>query len=309
MAIDRSTASSVGTVIGATIGSAIPIVGTLVGGTVGGFIGGLFGDDPAEENAQLQYDYDMANYAIQSEYHDTLLGFRDEQLSYSSELQGFAYEQLAYSHAVYGVALANRQAEVVFREKEVYNKKLAAKTEFNAQADVAVLMKEGAQDSMINAIGETMRVGSNNLRDLKRKSVKAQGDTLARVGAGITGGASANRQLIAVHMEKNRETAKIREQMSTNIIKTNNAKNTMISNYNLKIGESYRNLTAMLRLEAQPVPNVNPPTPVFTGLQPVAPVAPLEAAPVQGVVGSSYLGDTMQGIATGVDIYNTFKGE
>lgn len=297
------------------------LVGAVVVGAVVGVAGAVTSYNAAEEQSAAidqslsqQYAYDMEKYKIEQSY-------RREQLSYSRDLDkygdkqmAFALEQRAYGEEVYDTALGNAKAEQEFRDTEVFNKKMAATVEYNAQADVANVMMQGAVDSLESAIGETLRTGSSKVRELDRQATKAAGSVVAKTKAGITGGASRDRELINVHMERNRAKALLEDEAKTNIIQATNSKNQMVNDYSLKVNESYRNLTAMLELEPQPVAAIQGPAPVFAEKAPIGPVTPIGPEPMEGVNTSggdwaslsAGLSGASAGFSFGTSIYGAF---
>lgn len=281
---------------------------------VGGYAAYSASEDAADANSaniEANYAYDMENYRIQQQYHREMLGFRDQQIDYAHKQLNFAYEQIEYANEQYKVGLENIARENHYKQMEVHNTKLAAKAEFTAQADVGEIMKQGAQDSMNNAINESLRAGGANQRELIRQTGKALGDVQVARGSGITGGESVNRDKIAVFMEKNRAMSMLSEKTAASIIETSAAKDEMVNNYNLKIAESYRLLDATLRLEAAPVANIPGPQPIFAEQQPVGPVTPLGPEPIKGVAadsGWSSIAAGISGFGTGFSVGSGVAG-
>lgn len=266
--------------------------------------------DAQAANIEANYAYDMQNYEIQKQYHNELLGFRNQQEDYAKKQLNFAYEQIEYANEQYKVGLENIARENHFKQMEVYNTKLAAKAEFTAQADVGNIMKLGAQDALNNTINESLRAGGANQRELIRQAGKALGDVQVARGSGITGGESVNRDKIAVFMEKNRAMSTLNEKTAASIIEASVAKDQMVNNYNLKTAEAYRLLDATLRLEAAPVANIPGPQPIFAEQQPVGPVTPLSPEPIKGVAadsGWSSLAAGLSGFSSGVNLAGGVK--
>lgn len=287
------------------------LVAGVVVGAAGAYASYSASEDAADATAasiEANYQYDMENYRIQQAYHKELLAFRDEQDAYAQKQLDFAYQQLSYANEQYNIGLRNIAEENNFRQKEVYNTKLAALTEYNAQADVGQIMKQGAEDSMNNAINETLRVQGANQREIARQADKALGTIQATRGAGITGGASVERDKIAMFMEKNRAISMLSDKTAASIIETSAQKTEMVNNYNLKIAEAYRMLDATMRLEAAPVAMIPGPQPIFTEKQPIGPITPLSPEPIKGVAadsGWSSLASGISGFSSGFNVaYN-----
>jgi len=259
--------------------------------------------EAAERNTQAQYDYSMANYQIQLDYYDDLVGFQGQQQAFAGQQLAFAYEQKAYAEEQYSVGLANIATETAFREQEVYNTKLAAKTQFTAEADVAQLMQYGAADAMNNAVGEALRAGSGNVQDISREATKAAGAVRAKQ-SGITGGNSQKREMVDVYRQENRARTQIVDATKAQIIEASAARDELVNNYSLKVNESYRNLEAVMRLEAQPVPQTAGPQPIFLGVAPIGPVTPVGAEPIKGAVASSTFSSLSSGLNTGMNAYS-----
>ena len=274
-----------------------------VASAVSSYSNGRKANKAAAQNVDAQYKYDLENYRIQQDYRRELVGFKRQQERFAAKQKDFAYEQRAYAEEQYAVSLANIAKEQAFREKEVYNLKMAAKTEHIATGDVAVLMQLGAESSMQNAIAETERTGTANIRDVGRQTQEALGEVNA-ANSGIAGGRSKNRALIDVYMQKNRAEAQLSDKAKANIIAASAAKDEMLSNYSLKVAESYRKLTAVLETQAQPASQIAGPQPIFTEVAPIGPVSPVGAAPIKGVATSNSFSTLASAVNTGVNTYS-----
>ena len=279
-------------------------VGLGIAGAVSSYNAAEDAADASSASIEANYAYDMANYDIQAGYHIELLGFQKEQEAYADSQLDFAYQQLNYANEQYQVSLENIASENNFRQQEVYNTKLAAVTEFTAQKDTADIMQQGAQDAVNNTIDETIRSSGANKRELLRQTGKALGDVQAARGSGITGGASVEREKIAVFMEKNRAMSQLKEAEGASIIQATAARDEMVSNYSMKVAESYRMLSATMKLEAAPVAAIAGPQPIFTEKQPLGPITPMNAPPIKGVAADSSWSSLSAGISGGVTGYN-----
>lgn len=281
----------------------------VVGGAavVGGIASYSAAEDQADAtsaNIEANFAYDMENYNIQRSFHNELQGFRREQEAFADKQLNFAHEQLDYAREQYAIGLENIAKENNFRQMEVYNTKMAATAEYTAQKDSAEIMQYGAQDAVNTAIDETLRAGGANRRELIRQAGKAAGDVQAARGSGITGGASVEREKIAVFMEKNRAMSQLDDKEATSIIQATAARDEMVSNYNMKVAESYRMLDATLRLEAAPVAAIAGPQPIFTEKQPIGPITPLGPKPIKGVAADSGWSSLSAGLSGATQGYN-----
>lgn len=266
------------------------------------------------QNLEAQFAYDSEKYAIQSRYRRELLGYKREQENYADKQLDFAYQQIDYAREQYNVGLKNIAEENNFKQEEVYNTKLAAATEYNAQKDTADIMKYGAADALNRTIEETLRTQGANKAELNRQAGKAMGDVQATRSSGIMAGASIDRDKIAVFMEKNRAMSQLDEQTATSIIQASASRDEMVSGYAMKTEEAYRLLTATLRLDAAPTANIPGPQPIFAEKQPIGPVTPLDPKPIKGVIADSGwsslaagMGGASAGFNLGTNVYNAVK--
>ena len=292
-----------------------------------------------EMNAIATYEYNMENYMIQKGFQQQLQNYYGEQLDYAAQQQDFAYqmadfsaqqqafafEQKAYGEHAYQVALFNNQVLAAYRQKEVDNKKLAAAAQYKAQKDVTNIMRIGAESSLLDAVGESLRAQGANQREIQLVAQEAQGHAVNQAFGGITGGQSKERMAIQVHMDFNKAIGKQRNTTQANIIKASREKDKTINQYRLKEFEAKRIHEATQRLEPQPVPELPGPQPVFTGKQPVftglapvAPVQPLGAVPIKGMTtpytqgtygtasnaGIAAVGGALSGMSAGMNFYN-----
>lgn len=231
----------------------------------------IFMDTASEKNAEANYDKAVADYAIRAAYREDLLVFADHELAFAAERQ-------AYSNATYSLAVASRNNEMAFREREVANKKLAATTEYKAQGHVASILMHGAEEQAKAVVNDALRVAGSNKRETVVAANKMMGVNQAKRRSGLAQGRSKDRIIADDYIQRNKALGQINSKAKASIIQTIQAKDKIANDQALKLGEAYRGLQAVMRLEAAPVAYVPPATPVFDY---VRPVAPLDSAPVE----------------------------
>lgn len=257
-----------------------------------------------KQQINAQNEYNARQAAIDAQWYKMQLGYSKELESFSIEQQNFAFKMQAYSQKVYQVALKNAQMEHAYQVEMLNNKKKAASTQYNADVHVANVMKLGAEEQAKNAVGEVLRVGSSNTRQVNKQLVKAEGHLNATLQGGITGGDATTRATVEAFMQRNDAVANLKNDTVKNIIQIANEKNKVVNDFNLKVGQSYRQLQSVLALKAPPMPMIAPPQPVFTGRAPIAPVHPPGATPSQmPTPNSNVLSNITGGIRSGYNMY------
>lgn len=211
--------------------------------------------------------YAQAQYKIDVKHNAALNAYADEQ-------QAFAYTQQAYSKRVYAQAQADRATEVAFRQREVDNKKNAATTDYKAQGHVANIMIGGAENQAKAVTEDILRATGATKREAVVASDKMMGTAIALGRSGLAQGRSKDRIVADAYIQRNKKLGQINNQAKGSILQTIQAKDKVANDMALKLGESYRGLQAIMKLEAAPVAHIPPPAPVFTGRAPVQPVGP-----------------------------------
>lgn len=240
----------------------------------------LLGSSRSSSNTDEQNRQAAEQYAIDSAYHADLTVYQGQLEQYSALQLSFAGEQQAYANQAYQIAVANREAEIAFREEEVRNKKLSAQTEYNAQGHVTAIMQQGAESQAEAVIEDTLRVAGAERRNLTVEADRMLGVKVAKRRSGIAQGASKDRIVADAFIQRNKALGELSSKAKTSIIQTIQAKDRINNDNNIKLATSYRGLQAIMKLRPAPVANVAPPTPVFDYVAPLAPLAPLGASPV-----------------------------
>ena len=298
-----------GVASGAATGFAI---GGPYGAVVGGFIGGVSGwfsgdaEDEAQEAreqaAYAKYQYDLANYAVDTQYYQ-------DKLNYAQQKQDFSYTMEAWGNQKYALAVADRAREVAFRQEEVYNKQFAAKVDFKAQKHVADILQMGASEQASNVIIDTLRVAQANKRDINVQSEQMMGTVIATSMSGIAQGASKDRMVVDLFMQRNKAMGQEKSKAKGSIINSINQKNKIINDTNLQTASAYRGLEAIMKLKPRPVAHIAPPMPQFHGLSPVRGVGP---APINGgeYVSAGYdSGQWGEGLASVIGTVGSASGQ
>lgn len=245
-----------------------------------------------QESQEANNAYAQAQYQIDVQHNTALNAYADEQ-------QAFAYTQQAYSNSVYAQAVADRAAEVAYRQKQVADTKNAAITDYKAQGHVANIMIGGAENQAKAVTEDVLRATGATKREAVVASNKMMGTAIAIGRSGLAQGRSKDRLVADAYIQRNKQLGQMNNKAKGSILQTIQAKDKVSNDYALKLGESYRGLQATMKLEAAPVANIAPPAPVFTGRAPVQPVGPNPGSGTT-ISNSSILGNTL---ASGVGAY------
>jgi hypothetical protein len=253
--------------------------------TVGGAV---LSSSRASSNADAQNAQAAEQYAIDSQYHGMLTAYQGELENFSAHQLAFSQEQQAYANRSYQIAVENRNAEIAYRQEQVDNQKLAAKTEYNAQGHVAKIRQDGAEAQAEAVINDTLRVAGADKRELAVQADKMMGVEVAKRRSGLAQGRSKDRIIADAFVQRNKAMGDLNSKAKASIIQTIQAKDKINNDSNIKLAESYRGLEAIMKLKPAPVAQVAPPQPVFDYVAPLQPLAPLGASPAK-ISGPSFL--------------------
>lgn len=261
------------------ISSAV-IAGVAVAGAAASAYSGYKQGKANQANIDAQNRQSQQQHAIDVAYHTQLEGYQRQLEDFANKQQDFAYQRKSYGEYTYQLAIQNRDDQVSFLQEKNYNEKLAAKVEYNAQKDVTKILQLGAEAQANTVIKDTLRANSANTRATNTQSEKMMGTMIAASQSGIAQGRSKERMLIDAFMQRNEAISQLNDKAKVGILAAVNAKDKIVNDSNIQLMESYRGLEAVMRTKPQPVGRVAPPAPVFTEKEPLAPLAPVGAAPI-----------------------------
>ncbi len=243
-----------------------------------------------EKNIEAQNAQAAQNHAIQEGYHDKLKVHQTNLEKYANKQQNFAYEKKEYGELTYRMAQSDRAKQVAYLNEQSYNEKQAAQAQFKADEQVNKIMSYGAKAQANSVTADILRSQGANVRGVNTKAEKMMGTVVATSQSGIAQGKSKDRMLVDAFMQRNEAVAQLQGKAKVGIMAAVNAKDKIVNDGNLRLAESYRGLEAIMKSRPQPVGATPPPTPVFTVQEPLAPLAPVGAAPIQvGTAGNAAL--------------------
>ena len=163
----------------------------------------------------------------------------------------------------------------------------------------------GGAEAQAKAVTEDiLRATGATKREAVVASNKMMGTAIALGRSGLAQGRSKDRIVADAYIQRNKKLGTINNQAKGSILQTIQAKDKVANDMSLKLGESYRGLQAMMKLEAAPVAHIPPPAPVFLGRSPIQPVGP---NPGSGstISDASIWGNTLaSGISGAVNVAN-----
>jgi len=251
-----------------------------------------------------QNAYNLEQAKIDAQWYNMRLEYSKELEAFSYKKLEYAYEQEAYGYKKWQTAIENQYAQKMYEAESLENKKKSALTDFNAQVEVAKIMNLGAREQAQNAIQETVRVGAANAEEVNRKLVKTTGKINATLSSGLAGGTAAERAAVAAFMERNNAVNQVDDKTKSSIIQTIAQKDKINNDMALKVGQSYRELQAIYKLEVSPWQQIMEPAPVFDEMEPLSPIQPVGATPA-AVPSLSSGGLLAQSFSSGIGAFTT----
>jgi gas vesicle protein len=126
--------------------------------------------------------------------------------------------------------------------------RMAAKHKYSATLDSTNIMKAAVRESTRNAVGEILRVGAADVKEVQKEVTRAA-STLAARSEGLTSGRSKGREMIGVMVKGNELRQKMENKTTSMINQVVDAQDAKTNELNNRLLRSYQEMSAVLSSE------------------------------------------------------------